>query len=430
MKKIFGAIASFLASINLTIILLSVATLIFILQIAQEKLVLAFPSWKWLAAIGQFDFYHSRGFFVLFALFCANLVACTFKRLPRTIAILKSSPRIPDDAFIASMNGSPEVEVDGSQLSREKLQAVISAHFSRLHVIKDDGGRLCFYAEKGRYTHLGFYLAHVCILLIAIGTILSTLGFQYSFDVTKGQLLDPLVVRDATRQEKALDFSLQCNDLKTVSYGESSKLKKHQSTLTILKNGVAVKTLDVDFGTHLTYNGVDIYQDRFSKTINYAKIEVRDMNGKQQEYELKVGESFSAGNAGEKLRLTRISKDSVQLRSLSSTASLWITRTPAQFKESQLQGYQFSLIELLQKETTSLKAIYDPGQGLIWYSFIAMIAGFSICFFLSHQRLWVKVDMQEGRTRVVLAGAATKNQNAFIDILSNIKDELERGLKP
>jgi hypothetical protein len=38
--------------------------------------------------------------------------------------------------------------------------------------------------------------------------------------------------------------------------------------------------------------------------------------------------------------------------------------------------------------------------------------------------------MQEGRTRVVLAGAATKNQNAFTDILSNIKDELERGLKP
>jgi hypothetical protein len=56
-----------------------------------------------------------------------------------------------------------------------------------------------------------------------------------------------------------------------------------------------------------------------------------------------------------------------------------------------------------------------------------MIAGFSICFFMSHPRLLVKVDMQEDSTRVVLAGAATKNQSAFADVLGNIKAALERG---
>jgi hypothetical protein len=54
-----------------------------------------------------------------------------------------------------------------------------------------------------------------------------------------------------------------------------------------------------------------------------------------------------------------------------------------------------------------------------------MIAGFSICFFLSHQRLWVKVDMQEGSSRVLLAGAATKNQSALADMLGKIKTALE-----
>jgi len=407
-----------------------VATLIFILQIAQEKLVLAFPSWKWLAAVGQVDFYHSRGFFVLFALFCINLIGCTFKRLPRTIAILKSSSKVPDDEFLNSLNSSLEVVVNGSKLSRENLQSIISAHFSKPQLIKDDGGSLYFYAEKGRYTHLGFYLAHVCILLIAIGTILSSRGFQSSFDVARGQLLDPLVVRDAARQEKALDFALRCDDLKTVPYGESEKLKKHMSTLTILQGGAAVKTQDLDFGTHLTYKGVDIYQDRFSKTINYAKLQVSDSAGKQKEYELKIGDSFSVGDTAEKLRLTRVKQDSVQLKAISSPGSLWVSKSPVQFAEPSLQGYRFSLVELLQKETTSLKAIYDPGKDLIWYSFIAMIAGFSICSFLSHQRLWVRMDMQEGRCRVMLAGAATKNQSAFINVLNKIKAELEAGLKP
>ena len=118
MKKIFIAISSFLASIHLTIILLTAATLLFILQIAQEKLVLSFPSWKWLAAVGQFDFYHSRGFFVLFALFCLNLVGCTLKRLPRTIAVLKSSSRELDEALRSSL---PICEMAALLITRQRV---------------------------------------------------------------------------------------------------------------------------------------------------------------------------------------------------------------------------------------------------------------------------------------------------------------------
>ena len=427
MKKILGSIFNFFASINLTVIILSFATVIFILQIAGERLAIKFPSWKWLAIIPEFDFYHSRGFIILFALFCLNLVACNLKRLPRTIAVYQDSKRVPDDASLTSMPDALEFTSENSRVTKETLLAIISSNFCKPRLIQREGSAFYLFAEKGRHTHLGFYLAHVCMLLIAIGTILSTGGFQYSFDITKGQLLDPLVVRTAALQEKALNFSLFCDDLKTVSYGESSKFKKHQSTLTILQNGVAVKTMDIDFGTHLTYNGIDIYQDRFSKTINYAKIQIRDMNGSQKEYELKTGESFRVGYGGEELRVTRIKQDSVQLKSISSPASLWVTGNPAQFGESQLQGYRFMLMELLQKETTSLKAIYDPGQPLILYSFIFMIAGFSICFFLSHQRLWVTVEAREGRNRIVIAGSATKNQAALDDLLGRIKAELEQG---
>jgi cytochrome c biogenesis protein len=424
MKKIFTSVFNFISSINLTILVLSAATVIFILQVTREKLA-PLPAWKWIAIIPEFDFYHSRGFIILFALFCANLVACSLKRLPRTISIYRSSSRVPDDTFLSSMPEALEIKAENYRVTKEKLLAIISTNFSTPYVVKEEGNTLYLFAEKGKYTHLGFYLAHICILLIAIGTLISTTGFQYSFDVTKGQLLDPLVVRDANRQEKILDFSLRCDDLKTVSYGESDKLKKHMSTVTILQNSAAVKKQDLDFGTHLTYNGVDIYQDRFSKTISYAKLQVNASAGKQKEYELKLGDSFRVGDTGEKFRLTRVRQDSVQLKSISSPGSIWVSKSPVQFTEPSLQAYRVSLIELLQKETTSLKAIYDPGQDLIWYSFLFMIAGFSICFFLSHQRLWVKVDRQEGSSRVVLAGAATKNQSALADMLGNIKAALE-----
>jgi cytochrome c biogenesis protein len=428
MKKIINSAFNFISSINLTIIVLSVATVIIILQITREK-VAALPSWKWLAIIPEFDFYHSKVFIILFALFCANLMACSLKRLPRTIAVYRGSSRIPDDAALTAMPDALEFKTENSRVTRERLMEIISSYFGKPSVVKEEGNALYLFAEKGKYTHVGFYLAHLCILLIAIGTVISTTGFQYSFDIAKGQLLDPLVVRDANRQEKALDFSLRCDDLKTVSYGESEKLKQHLSTITILQNGIAVKTQDLDFGTHLTHNGVDIYQDRFSKTITYAKLQVNDPAGKQKEYELKLGDSFRVGDTEGQYRLTRVRQDSVQLKSLSSPGSLWAGKSPVQFAEPQLQGYRVSLIELLQKETTSLKAIYDPGEDLIWYSFLFMIAGFSMCFFLSHQRLWVKVDTDEGSSQVVLAGAATKNQRALGSMLGKIRAALAGGLQ-
>jgi len=86
MKKIITSVFNFISSINLTILVLSAATVIFILQITREKLA-TLPSWKWLTIIPEFDFYHSRGSIILFALFCVNLVACSLKRLPRTISI-------------------------------------------------------------------------------------------------------------------------------------------------------------------------------------------------------------------------------------------------------------------------------------------------------------------------------------------------------
>lgn len=421
MKKIFTAAFNLISSLNLTIFILGTATVIFIVQIAREKLA-TLPAGTGLIAIPEFDFYRSRSFIILLGLFCANLVACSLKRIPRTIAVYRGSLRTLDDAFIASLPEMLEFAVENSQVTTEKLRAIVTSHFKAPCLVKEDGATLYLFAEKGKYTHLGFYLAHIGILFIAIGTMISTTGFQYSFDVAKGQVLDPFVVRNSARQEKVLDFALRCDDLKTLSYGESSKLTKHLSTVSIVQNGAVVKKQDLDFGTHLTYKGVDIYQDRFSKTVTIARVRVSDSTGTHKDYELKIGDSFGVGDTGEKLRLTRIRHEAVQLKSLSSSASLWIGKNPAFFTEPLLQNYRFSLMEHVQKETTSLKAIYDPGKKVIWYSFIFMIAGFSICFFLTHQRLWVKVSRQECCNRVVLGGSATKNHHHLTVMIHKIKD--------
>ena len=425
MRKAFRYLFYFLTSINLTLILLSAATLIFILQIAQEKFALSFPSWKWLSAMGKFDFYHSRGFFVLFALFCVNLIGCTLKRLPRTIAVLRNSTQELNEALGDSLPIRVTAAASDYPATRQALLSMVSGHFRKTARIREDANSLHLFAEKGRYSHAGFYLAHLCLLGLALGTMLSATGFQYSFEITRGQLLDPLVVRDAGRQEKALDFSLLCNDLRTIPYGEGARLKKHESRLSIIRNGTTVVTQEVDFANPLRYDGVDIYQDRFSKTISYATIKIIAPDNQQSTHELKLGDSFTAGTAGVRIRVTRLRPDGVQLRTLTLPETLVVAQNPVQFRQAPLQGYWLSLMEITQKESTTLKAIYDPGKTLIWYSFILMVAGFSICFFCSHQQVWARIERMEGGCIVTLAGTATKNARDVAELISALKNRLQ-----
>ena len=137
--------------------------------------------------------------------------------------MLKSSSAELDEGLRASLPICETVAVPDYQAARQTLLSMVAGYFKKTGSIREDGDSLHLFAEKGRYSHAGFYLAHLCLLFLALGTMLSATGFQYSFEVTRGQLLDPLVVRDTGRQEKALDFSLLCKDLRTIPYGESAK---------------------------------------------------------------------------------------------------------------------------------------------------------------------------------------------------------------
>ncbi|MGE3468679.1 MAG: cytochrome c biogenesis protein ResB, partial [Pyrinomonadaceae bacterium] len=63
-----------------------------------------------------------------------------------------------------------------------------------------------------------------------------------------------------------------------------------------------------------------------------------------------------------------------------------------------------------------------------WY-----IGGFGLCgalmfvFFFSHKRVWAMVAKdQDGKTEIVLAGEANRNQNAFSDKFKKIADDVRK----
>jgi len=427
MKRVLTALFNQLASITLTIILLSAISLLIGLQLAAPQLKPLFKDSPWLTELATVEFFRSRLFILFLILFCINLIACTLKHLNKTVALFRAAStfkELPD----ASWPVSEIIEGKDIETVTRNLINAFTRHFRKPVMVKEDAGLRFLRAERGRYTNLGFYLAHLSILTLVIGVIMSLNGYTYYIDISEGQVIDPLVVVDSKQHEKRLDFGLRCDEFKTLYYEGTTKVFKHESTLSIIEHRNKVKTQLVNFGTALHYGTLDIYQNRFVNSIQRAKIQVITPTGEEHLYEVKNGEIFRLPGINLPIRAAAFRENSLQLLSLSPPDRLWISHSPVRFMQVALSGYQFSLAGFSSTEMTNLRIVDDPGKGIVWYSFLSMIAGFCIMFFLSHRRIWAMVETIENRCEVKLGGTSTKNPQSMQETLNLIARETKGGV--
>ncbi len=426
MKKILKYFFSFLASMNLAICILSFIALLVILQSTSGKLATIFKSSNWLVETASTDFYQSKVLLAALIFFCVNLIACTLKRLPLTIHVLKKPAYELDDDLINFFPVIKKFMADDCSRSSEQLLSCLSNFFKRPKFVNKGNEQLKLWAEKGRYTHLGFYLAHLGILVIVIGIIFSLGGYEYSFEIRKDQILNPLIIRDDRGNKKELNFSLLCEDIQTVFEQGTSEIKKRQSTLAIFHDGKKKKTQTVDFGTHLNYQGVSIYQNltQQANKIRFAKIKVIAKAGDNQFYEVNPGSSFTIKGTDTVIIATRWKDNAIWIRARSSPERIEVSNKPTSFSDSALNDYRFVLEEIVEKEVVGLKAVSDPGREIIWLGFFGMVLGFSICFYLSHQQVFAKIETLEDKCIITLAGTATKEQGPIEVLFEKIQCEL------
>jgi cytochrome c biogenesis protein len=423
MRKILTTIFNQIASITLTIIVLSAISLLIGLQLAAPKLQEVFKGSRLITDIASTDFFRSRVFILLLILFCINLIACTLKHLKKTIALFRVSATLQENITGASWMASEVIGGKDLDTVMKNLADAVTRHFKKPKLIRGGSGIHSLIAERGKYTNLAFYLAHLSILTLVIGVIVSLRGYTYYIDIAEGQVIDPLAVLDNNRHEKKFDFALRCEDFSTIYYEGTNTVLKHQSTLSIVEDGKKVKTQMVDYGTPLNYETIDIYQNRFVNQIQLARIQVITPQGDKQLYEVKNGEIFQLPGNNISIRAAAFRPNSLQLLSLNSPDRLWISLSPVRFFNPALSGYQFTLVGYVSNEMTNLKIIYDPSKGIIWYSFLSMIVGFCVMFFFSHRRLWAMVEKQAQGYIVKIGGSTTKDPQSIRQTIETILNE-------
>jgi cytochrome c biogenesis protein len=76
------------------------------------------------------------------------------------------------------------------------------------------------------------------------------------------------------------------------------------------------------------------------------------------------------------------------------------------------------------KMYTGLQVAKDPGVEIVWLGCLLMVVGIYVAFFMSHRRIWVRI--QQGT--VTIGGNASKNQGAFQQTFDGLADRLKQDL--
>jgi cytochrome c biogenesis protein len=423
MQKLLKTIFDFSSSITFTLIILGGIVFFTGLPLVAGKFAEAYNDWPWLQKVSSLEFYGSKIIIILLALFSFNLLACSLKHLQRTLRFLKNTAALPDGDSLQALTVS-EILMPGNpaDIFIRAAQA-LGRCFTKPRII-NAGESPYLYAEKGRLTHFGFYLAHLSMLTLVIGIMVATQGYHYALDVARGQVIDPLTVVDNKGKVIKLDFGLRCDDFSVSYYEGGREIKEISCTLSLLAGGTQRRSQTIDFSRALSHRGFDIFQNRTVSVRQRARIAVTAPDGQTHMYEKQTGESITLPGTQLSVRAVSFRQGSLQLISLSTPGRLWISKAPARFPDTALQGFTFRLEELADTETTSLKIIYDPAKKIVWCSFLAMIVGFFAMFFLSHLRMWITTEPREEGCLITIAGASSREMKPLRDAAERIRAEL------
>ena len=387
-------------------------------------------------SLGFMDMYRSWWFKTLLVLFAVNLIVCSADRLPRIWRLVKEPiGPLPEERikkFLIhrelSMKGSADSLRDGI------LRAAKGIGFS-CHAEKEEKGWQ-FFAQKWNFSRLGVYLTHFSILIILAGALIGvTFGFKGFMEVGEGTVSNTAF---GGGKELTTDFYIKCDNFDVEFYGMSDMPKEYRSWLTVVKDGKEVMTKSITVNDPLTFEGITFYQSSYGLIPNGLGngifiFTVVSKNGKSSVLNLRLGDSFQIPGTSvtgkimdfsPALRITNgqaftyadmMNNPAVFLDFSESGKHLfsgWIfKRNPETWQLP--DGNRVEFDNYWGVEYTGLQVRKDPGVWVVYLGCILMSIGLFVAFFMSHQRIWIKLVQEKVSTRIIIGANTNKNRGAL-----------------
>ncbi len=428
--KATGAIWRFFASVKLAlitlIILASTSILGTLIKQRQEPSYYVQEYGQNLARLFDIldisNMYSSWWFIVLLCLFAVNLVVCSIQRLPDAWRLVVQDNLSTDLQQLEKMSITHRAysNLAGTEAADRMQRFLVSAGWKKTRRLDRDGAILLF-TQKGAWTRLGVYVVHLSILIILTGALLGTFfGFQAYVFLPEGRSTNSIFLR-ISKNPVPLDFKLQNNRF-TKTFYANGMIKEFRADLTVFdpkRKTPLQKSIIVN--DPLSYQGITFYlADSFPLEEYLYEIRNR-VTGMEQAFRVPAEQEVPWPESSVTFRieeLTRDQDDAVQqakIRFTSGTAaesSLFWVKDNETVNIGQ-PGEEFT-VSFRQLYSILLMAIKDPGVLIVYFGCCLMIVGLAISFFLSHRRVWVRINPKEEQGSLILLSATSnKNKPAF-----------------
>ncbi len=449
-KDILQSLWDFFCSLKLTMALLISLALISIIGTIIPQ---GIPPQEYLAKISQakltfykaagfFDMYHSWWFILLLYLLTVNLIACSVKRLPYIWKIVTQPVTVLDAALERSLSNLTTIKSPGvPEAVGERVAAFLKTEFAQPVVTQSDGA-LHLFAQKTPWCRLSVYCVHLSVIIIFIGSIIGSLfGYKGFVNITEGGSVSKVVSR--SEKELPLGFSLRLEQFSIAKYANGTP-KEFKSILTVLENGRPVPdytNVRVIVNDPLTYKGITFYQSSYGNAGNYF-FTASDLDGKNAVSLTVAGQGSVSLPDGSSMHVTEATNDvsqfipelsgpaaQVEMHTADGKAESFVVYTKhpeLNIKHAQEHGkgpvLHYKGAE--EKMYTGLQVAKDPGVEIVWLGCLLMVVGIYSAFFLSHRRVWVRI--QDGA--VTIGGNASKNQGGFQLAFEVLVDRLKAEL--
>jgi cytochrome c biogenesis protein len=191
----------------------------------------------------------------------------------------------------------------------------------------------------------------------------------------------------------------------------------------------------------LTYKGITFYQSSYGNAGNYF-FTVSDLDGKNAVSLSVPGQGTANLPDGSSMHVTEATQDVSPFAPGLSGPAVQVERHTADGKAESFVVYanhpelnmkhaqehgvgpviQYKGAE--ERMYTGLQVAKDPGVEIVWLGCFMMVFGIYAAFFMSHRRIWVRI--QDGA--VTVGGNASKNPGAFQQAFEGLVERLKTDL--
>jgi cytochrome c biogenesis protein len=455
-KGFFSILYDFFRSLKLTIflfILLAILSIIGTLitqNATQEEYIQRYgvSLYEVLNFFSLFDMYHSWWFSAILLFLVINLIACSLQRFPGVWSQIFRGAGSGglEDSMLKTLPYVEKVRITSPAKVRteEDIQNSLKKWFKKQERIETESA-ITFFSEKGRFSRLGVYVAHLSLLIILIGGIIGSLyGFKGFVNILEGETVDRFFLRgEEANVQKPLPFSVRCDDFKVTFYDlkekkEERHVKDYTSLLTIIENGKEVLKKTVQVNHPLHYKGLAFYQSSYG-ALNTITLGIQRKNKKEKTLlEAGEGDTVQVPEMNAMIRVLNYAPqvhnfgEGVQvvlLRPNQEPRSFWVIKGLAKVEQQMGEEFAISFEGISSKEYTGLQVTKDPGVWVVWVGCGLMIFGFIISFFFSHQRIWIRIPKDAARApagEIILAGSTNKNRVGFEKTFSQFVEEVKK----